>query len=164
MAADSVFKRGQVVRHPNCSEWGSGEVLGQDGEKVRIFFEHAGEKKIDTKIVNLELVEGQSATPVPRSGVRAQPHVDMAKLEALCSQFHEDMKDNRPNSNDGKMGLNVLRDMQQMSDLSRTTRRQLLSWCHTEGSVYLRGVDQAQAICREVYGRVPTRAEMDSGA
>ena len=90
-------------------------------------------------------------------GVRTALSLD--KLETLCLRFHEEMKDNRPNSDDGKMALNVLRDIESMGELTQTTKQQLLAWCHTEGTLYRRGVNLAQNICQELYGRIPTREE-----
>ena len=71
------------------------------------------------------------------------------------------MKDKRPNSDDGRMGLNVLKDLNEFAYLTRRVQKQLFAWCHTEGSFYQTGVDLARQLCREVYGRVPTRDEIN---
>jgi hypothetical protein len=155
-----TFQQGQWVRHPVRPDWGIGEVLGQEGEAVRVFFQQAGEKKLNTQFVSLEVVEAPADLSNQRPGINARPTVDMRKLEGLCLQFHEEMKDNRRGYDDGGMGLNVLRDMSERGGLTRATRQQLFAWCHTEGSVFQRGVDLAQQICREVYGRVPTSGEV----
>jgi len=156
-----TFQRGQFVRHPKCPDWGIGEVRSQEGETVHVRFQQVGKKKLDTRFVNLQRVEAEAGFRIERAGVRAQSNVDMGKLEALCLQFHEEMKDNRSNTDDGGMGLNVLHEMKDRDDLTRTTRDQLLAWCHTEGPLYQEGVDLAQNICREIYGRVPTRDEVE---
>ena len=148
------------MRHPKCPDWGIGEVLGQDGDTVRVRFQQKGEKKLKTQYVSLEVVEAPVDSRNQRPGIHARRTVEMGKLEVLCSQFHEDMKDNRAGVDDGKMGLNVIHDMKRNGDLSRATRQQLFAWCHTEGSVFQRGVDPAQQICREVYGRIPTKDEV----
>ena len=155
-----TFQQGDWVRHPKCPDWGIGEVLGQDGDTVRVLFQQKGEKKLNTQYVNLEAVEAPVDSRNQCPGIHARRTVEMGKLEVLCSQFHDEMKDNREGSDDGKMGLNVIQDMKGNGDLSRATRQQLFAWCHTEGSVFQRGVDMAQKICREVYGRVPTKDEV----
>ena len=156
-----TFQRGQFVRHPKCPDWGIGEVLSQEGDTVHVLFQQVGKKKLITRFVNLQLAEAEASFRIEWAGVRAQSNVDIGKLEAICLQFHEEMKDNRSNTDDGGMGLNVLHDMKERGDLTRTTRRQLLAWCHTEGPVYQQGVGLAQNICREIYGRVPTRGEVE---
>ncbi len=50
--------------------------------------------------------------------------------------------------------------MRENGDLTRDTRLQLFQWCHT-GGAFQRGVDLAQEICREIYGRVPNKEEIE---
>lgn len=157
-----TFQRGQWVRHPKCPDWGIGEVLSQEGETVHVHFGKEGMKKLNTQYVSLELAEMPAGSRNEKKGIATLPNVDMGRVEAFCLQFHEEMKDNRSNTDDGKMGLNVLRDMRERGNLSRSTKHQLLAWCHTEGNAYQRGVGLAQQICREVYGLVPTREELES--
>jgi hypothetical protein len=145
------------VKHLKRPDWGLGRVLGQEGETVSIQFQNVGVKKLNTGFANLEIVDKLEELPDVRPGIHPRPGVDIQKLETLCKQFFEEMKDNRKSSNDGSMGLKVLREMGERGDLSDATRKQLLAWCHTEGSVYQRGVGLAQQICQEVYGRVPPR-------
>lgn len=154
-----AFERGQWVRHPKCPEWGAGEVVEQDGDKLRVIFSAVGEKRLDLDYVALELADAPPNSASYFSSFRSLPALDLKRLEKLCSEFHEEMKDNRPNSDDGKMALNVLEDVKRNGDLSRATRRQLLAWCHTDGFLYQRGVDMARRICNEIFGRVPTREE-----
>jgi hypothetical protein len=151
---------GQWVRHPKCPDWGIGQVLGQEGDVVRVIFHEQGEKKIDVRYVSLELVEAPSGPNAHQFRMRVRTPVSFERLETLCSQFHDEMKDNRLNSDDGKMALNVLRNMRATGELTQRTRKQLLAWCHTDGPLYRRGVELAQKICRELYGRIPTRHEV----
>jgi Protein of unknown function (DUF3553) len=152
------LKPGQFVRHPICPEWGIGKILGEEDEVVRVFFPLVGEKTLKLGFVELEVTEDMPAE-VESGRFTVRAGLDIKRLEALCNQFHEEMKDNRSNTNDGRMALNVLTDIKLRNMLSSDTRRQLLSWCHTDGSVFRRGVDLAQQICREVYGRIPARNE-----
>jgi hypothetical protein len=85
----------------------------------------------------------------------------MRKLEPACHAFAGTMKGNRRNTNDGKMALNVLEDIKTGGKLKSKTRVQLLAWCHTNGGPYQRGVELAQAICLEVYGRIPAKEEQE---
>ena len=155
-----TYQQGQWVRHPKCPDWGIGEVLGQDGDTVSVLFQQIGLKKLNTQHVSLEVVNAPADLRNQRPGIHALANVDMRKLEVLCLRFHEDMKDNRKGYDDGGMGLNVLRDMKGIGDLTRDSRLQLFRWCQT-GGVFQRGVDLAQEICREVYGRVPTKEEIE---
>jgi len=59
------------------------------------------------------------------------------------------------------MALNVLEDIKAFGDLTKETARQLFRWTQT-GASYTEGVDLAQQICRLIYGRVPTRAEIEA--
>jgi hypothetical protein len=153
---DVNFRQGQWIRHPKCPDWGVGEIVGVEPDAVRVVFESVGERKISTQFVALELVDPpENRDPWPLAVVNAN-------LERLCTEFHELMKDNRPNSDDGGMGLNVLQDLKERGYLTKRVQKQLLAWCHTEGSVYQAGVDLARQICRQIYGRVPTRGEINS--
>ena len=41
------MKKGQYVKHPVRSDWGTGEVLDVSGNKATVNFEHAGLKTLD---------------------------------------------------------------------------------------------------------------------
>jgi hypothetical protein len=150
-------KPGQWVRNPRCPDWGIGEIIGVEQDSVRVVFE-SGERKISTRVVELEMIEPPTQRDHSLKIVHDTP---TANLKSLCIAFHELMKDNRPNSDDGRMGLNVLKDLNELGYLTRRVQKQLFAWCHTEGTVYQAGVDLARQICREVYGRVPTRDEIN---
>jgi|ERR1700730_2605381 hypothetical protein len=148
------FQQGQWIRHPKCPDWGVGEIVGVEPDAVLVVFENVGERKINTRFVALEI------TDAPKNRNPKLVTVVGANLERLCTEFHELMKDNRPNSDDGGMGLNVLKDLRERGHLTKRVQKQLLAWCHTEGTVYQVGVDLARQICRQIYGRVPTRDEI----
>jgi hypothetical protein len=48
---------GQWVRHPNCPDWGLGQVQSVDGARVTVNFEHAGKRLVNVGVVTLEPVE-----------------------------------------------------------------------------------------------------------
>jgi len=48
---------GTFVRHPNCPEWGLGQVQSVDKHRVTVNFEHAGKQLILSNVVTLKLAE-----------------------------------------------------------------------------------------------------------
>ena len=48
---------GVYVRHPDCPEWGLGQVQSVDQNRVTVNFEHAGKQLILVDIVTLIPVE-----------------------------------------------------------------------------------------------------------
>lgn len=154
------FRRGMWVRNLRQADWGIGEVVEVDVEKARILFSEVGEKHLVLKLATIEEVPPPENVSSVRPRFRARSNVDMVELEHLCKTFHEQFKDRRSNTDDGGMSLRVLRDMQSSGDLTRATAKRLFQWCHT-GESYADGVDLAQTICSLIYGRVPTRAELE---
>ena len=53
---------GMLVRHPDCKDWGLGQVQSVDGVRVTVNFEHAGKRLINTAVISLTAVE----RPTPR--------------------------------------------------------------------------------------------------
>lgn len=53
-----VLAPGNFVRHPDCPEWGLGQVQSVDQNRVTVNFEHAGKQLILVNVVALEIVEG----------------------------------------------------------------------------------------------------------
>ncbi|MBZ5719625.1 MAG: DUF3553 domain-containing protein [Acidobacteriia bacterium] len=150
---------GSWVRHPKRPDWGVGEVLGKDADRVQVCFSVAGEKTIDTRFVQLEETQAPLGVEIDRLGHPIRPDIDPAEVKRLCDQFHEQLKDRRSTTDDGKMALRVLDDLEKKNCLSVSTMKQLFSWCHT-GASYQEGVDLAQQICTALYGRVPTKTEL----
>lgn len=151
--------KGQRVTHPKMPDWGVGQVLeDSDGINVLVFFEGAGLKRLKLQHASLMLVNGG-----PQSEYACdQPTIDrinMERIQAACDSFYAVMKDNRSNCNDGSLAINVMRDLHDRRSLSPATLRQLSSWCHTNGSVYQRGVDLAQDISLAIFGRVVTKLD-----
>jgi hypothetical protein len=102
------YRCGMWVRNPKQDAWGIGEVIGIDGDKVMVLFKEAGEKKVATRIVALEEVPAPTSIADVRPQLHASLDVDMLELERLCHAFHDQFKDRRSNTDDGKMALRVL--------------------------------------------------------
>ena len=45
-----------IVRHPDCPEWGLGQVQSNIGERITVNFEHAGKVVIDGRHISLARV------------------------------------------------------------------------------------------------------------
>ncbi|MGO1117900.1 DUF3553 domain-containing protein [Rhodovibrionaceae bacterium A322] len=48
---------GTLVRHPECEDWGIGQVQSAIGNRVTVNFENAGKQVINTEVISLETVE-----------------------------------------------------------------------------------------------------------
>ncbi|MGE0652639.1 MAG: DUF3553 domain-containing protein [Alphaproteobacteria bacterium] len=44
---------GDFVRHPQCPDWGIGQVQSVDGQRVTVNFENAGKQLINVAVVAL---------------------------------------------------------------------------------------------------------------
>ncbi len=47
-----------LVRHPDCPEWGLGQVQSIIGTRITVNFEEMGKVVLDTRVVNLQWVAG----------------------------------------------------------------------------------------------------------
>jgi hypothetical protein len=65
------------------------------------------------------------------------------------------MADNRPNCDDAGVARLIVKELDSYGNIRPATRDRLLRWCHTNGSLYQRGVPIAREICFGLYGRVP---------
>jgi len=50
---NALLEPGMLVRHPNCPEWGVGQVQSNIGERITVNFEHQGKVTIDGRHVML---------------------------------------------------------------------------------------------------------------
>ena len=50
---DNLFTPGMLVRHPECPQWGLGQVQSAIGARVTVMFEHRGKQVINTRIITL---------------------------------------------------------------------------------------------------------------
>jgi len=48
---------GTFVRHPDCPDWGIGQIQSAIGARVTVNFEHRGKLLIDVDVVDLEPAE-----------------------------------------------------------------------------------------------------------
>lgn len=55
-SVNKMLEPGQLVRHPDCENWGLGQVQSNIGNKVTVMFEQAGKVVIDSNQVALVLV------------------------------------------------------------------------------------------------------------
>lgn len=154
------FRVGMWVKNPNKPDWGIGEVLEVDEQKLRILFSGPGEKQLSVRFAALEQTDTPEDKTAVRPRLRARSDLNVKVLESICRQFHEQFKDRRSNTDDGRMAIKVMDDINSKGDLSKATAKQLFAWCHT-GVSYAEGVELAQNICRLIYGRVPTKAELE---
>lgn len=51
----TMIEVGAIVRHPDCPEWGPGQVQSVIGPRVTVNFENAGKIVINTDVVALTL-------------------------------------------------------------------------------------------------------------
>lgn len=84
---------------------------------------------------------------------------DIDEAKRQCHIFIAAMKDNRPNCDDAGMARRILEDLADRGEPRISHRRRLTHWCHTDGSLYQRGVPIAKAICFAIYGRVLPRED-----
>lgn len=82
---------------------------------------------------------------------------DINEAKKQCLAFIAAMKDNRPNCDDAGVARRILEDLANRSEPQARHRRRLTHWCHTDGTLYQRGVRTAQLICIAIYGRVLPR-------
>lgn len=47
------------MRHPDQPDWGLGQVQSAIGERITVNFEHAGKVLIDSRKVELEVVDAE---------------------------------------------------------------------------------------------------------
>lgn len=48
-----MLEPGMIVRHPNCPEWGLGQVQSNIGGKITVNFEHVGKVVIQSDRIDL---------------------------------------------------------------------------------------------------------------
>ncbi len=49
-----MFQPGDLVIHPQCRQWGLGQVQSVIGSRITVNFEHGGKIVIDARVVSLE--------------------------------------------------------------------------------------------------------------
>ena len=51
---NEFLEPGMLVRHPECPDWGLGQVQSVIGKRITVNFEHAGKVVIDGSRISLE--------------------------------------------------------------------------------------------------------------
>lgn len=85
--------------------------------------------------------------------------LDIEEARRQCHLFIAEMSDNRPNCDDAGVARKILSELDRHGQVAASTRARLTRWCHTNGSLYQRGVPIAKAICMAVYGRILPRED-----
>jgi hypothetical protein len=80
--------------------------------------------------------------------------VNVAEARRQCEVFIAEMSANRPNCDDAGVALKILSEIDRYGQPTAKARERLTHWCHTNGSLYQRGVPIAKAICGAIYGRI----------
>ena len=101
----------------------------------------------------LDLCAFPAESAKSRGNLRAMR--DIQEVRKQCKRFISTMAENRPNCDDAGVARRILEELNQYGDITPRTRARLLHWCHTNGSLYKRGVPIAQAISLGLYGRIP---------
>ena len=58
---NAFLEPGMLVTHPDCPEWGPGQVQSRIGGKVTVNFREAGKVVIDgSRVMLMPFIEGQS--------------------------------------------------------------------------------------------------------
>ncbi|WP_336945538.1 DUF3553 domain-containing protein [Asaia sp. HN010] len=52
----SFYEPGQLVTHPNCPDWGVGQVQSVTGHRVTINFENRGKVLVNAQLVDLIVI------------------------------------------------------------------------------------------------------------
>ena len=76
-----------------------------------------------------------------------------------CQQFISEMSDLRRNCDDAGVARRIVEDLDHYGHPRSEHVARLTRWCHTEGSLYQRGVPIVRAICVALYGRVLARED-----
>ena len=53
----SFYEPGQFVTHPDCPDWGVGQIQSVTGHRVTINFENRGKVLVDARLIDLIVIE-----------------------------------------------------------------------------------------------------------
>jgi hypothetical protein len=87
------YQVGMWVRNVKLPEWGIGEVVETDGDKVRVVFAVVGEKNLNVRFATLEEMPCPAEASSSRFKINVKQSVDVAEVECLCRKFHDEFKD-----------------------------------------------------------------------
>lgn len=144
------WTNGQYLKHPSRPGWGVGKIVEVSSEgKLRVEFGDGEFRTLSTAGIPLELVDAADA-PISVSRRR----MDMEKLDILLRQFESDMAGNRAHYNDAGLAEKIREEINRRGELTLTTRKRLIAWCHTDGSAFQGGVQLARDMSTAIYGYV----------
>jgi len=85
------FKKGDRVLHPKKPDWGIGEVLeNTEGQRVKVFFVEAGEKKISLELANLSKIDKEPHPILDNLRINMKKHKG---LKCLTGEFLKEFPD-----------------------------------------------------------------------
>lgn len=53
---NALLEPGMIVRHPDCPEWGDGQVQSNIGNTITVMFREVGKVVLDSRKIDLILV------------------------------------------------------------------------------------------------------------
>ena len=92
---NSIYKKGQLVKHPKKPEWGIGVVLkDSSGELLNVSFENVGIKVLSLEYIELEIVE---STPISDVDFKLRVEKNRIYVDEPFIDIYEDLKSKYPN-------------------------------------------------------------------
>ena len=85
------------------------------------------------------------------------PNIHQA--QQLCAEFIREMADNRKGKDDAGIARQILSDLASYGSPTPAHQGRLSRWCHTNGSVFKRGMPLAQQISMALYDRIIPRED-----
>jgi hypothetical protein len=84
---------------------------------------------------------------------------DIPKARQSCQRFIAEMSSNRKGYDDAGVARRILEDLASFGDATPKNRRRLSFWCHTNGTIFKRGIPLAREISIALYGRIIPRED-----
>jgi len=84
---------------------------------------------------------------------------DIAKARECCGRFIAEMSNNRTGYDDAGIARCILKDLASYGAATPEHRRRLSFWCHTNGTVFRRGIPLAREISVALYGHIIPRED-----
>ena len=92
---DTIYKKGQLVKHPKKDDWGIGVVLkDSNGGTVNILFENEGVKVLSTEYVELVIID---STPISEIDFKRRVEKNRVYVDEPFIDIYDDLKSKYPN-------------------------------------------------------------------
>ena len=92
---DTIYKKGQLVKHPKKDDWGIGVVLKDcNGGTVDILFENEGVKVLSTEYVELVIID---STPISEIDFKRRIEKNRVYVDEPFIDIYDDLKSKYPN-------------------------------------------------------------------